>query len=511
MKRQGKRCLSLLILLILAIALGCATRAEAAVEFVCVIKADGTGDYSTLASWEAANQCDLVSSATRVFSGSKTLTVNDGAGVTLYRAGVAQTLTGTVCHAGSTQILVKSISGAATPQANDQWRVDGSNYFTISNVGDSAIATARIDGSWSTADDSALTIYGWTTSATNYIRIYTTSVARHSGRWDDTNSYRIEAAATANDTHLVDIKENYVRIEGLQIHLTNSGGYTGCSAIYIGGQDTPSEIIINNNILKGSISGSNSDAIGIYGNNANITAKIYNNIIYDFLNGTTASYGISTAIGGTYYLYNNTVYGNYVGINIAAGTITAKNNLANGNNTDYSGTIGIHSNNIAEDATSPDNTLDSKVVAFLNESGNDFHLAAADTAAADAGVSLSSEFEDDIDSDSRPQGSGWDIGADEGGDNTAPVLETVTASALYTVDVKDTITLTFDEPMDTSTIANVSGDDGCRTLIIRYYNDSDCSGGACTGRGVVIPTKYATVEWNARGTVATIKLDERTD
>ena len=121
--------------------------AQAATEFECTIKADGTGDYSTLASWESANQCFLTTSATKVFSGSKTLTVNDGASVALYRAGIEQDLIGTVCHAGSTQILVKSISGAAAPQADDQWRVDASNYFTISNAGDSTIAIAKIDGS----------------------------------------------------------------------------------------------------------------------------------------------------------------------------------------------------------------------------------------------------------------------------------------------------------------------------------------------------------------------------
>ena len=56
-------------------------------------------------------------------------------------------------------------------------------------------------------------------------------------------------------------------------------------------------------------------------------------------------------------------------------------------------------------------------VTFMDESAMDFHLAPDDTAARDQGVNLSNDanlaFLDDIDVDSRPQGVGWDIGADE--------------------------------------------------------------------------------------------------
>ncbi|MDD5538830.1 MAG: hypothetical protein PHF12_07700, partial [Candidatus Omnitrophica bacterium] len=58
-----------LIILILAVMINLAgVRAAMAVtEFVSTIKASG-GDYSSLATWEAANQCDLTAGTTRVFS-----------------------------------------------------------------------------------------------------------------------------------------------------------------------------------------------------------------------------------------------------------------------------------------------------------------------------------------------------------------------------------------------------------------------------------------------------------
>ena len=54
------------------------------------------------------------------------------------------------------------------------------------------IAIAQIDGAWNSPDTTAVAIDGWTTSAINYIRIYTTEEARHDGKWSD-NAYRFKA------------------------------------------------------------------------------------------------------------------------------------------------------------------------------------------------------------------------------------------------------------------------------------------------------------------------------
>jgi len=52
------------------------------------------------------------------------------------------------------------------------------------------IAVARIEGVWTNPDTTAVTIDGWTTDATRYIRIYTTLEARHGGVWSDAK-YRL--------------------------------------------------------------------------------------------------------------------------------------------------------------------------------------------------------------------------------------------------------------------------------------------------------------------------------
>lgn len=50
---------------------------------------------------------------------------------------------------------------------------------------------------------------------------------------------------------------------------------------------------------------------------------------------------------------------------------------------------------------------------FVNRSTGDFHLSSSDTCAQNGAVSVSSITSVDIDGDGRPQGTGWDAGADE--------------------------------------------------------------------------------------------------
>jgi len=492
--------------------------AQAATEFESTIKQDGTGCYTSLTTWEAANQCDLITSAA-LSHGGITGTIVDGS----YVKGAVSGAFGTVVHCTSTQICIKDMTGTFqnAEQMNKTVSLDGTisspaANVTASSAPASVIAVAKIDGSWTRPESSVVTIDGWTTAVDNYIRIYTTSAARHNGAWSDVIG--IDALGTwsdvsgvytmeVNGTNLIDIKENYVRIKGLQLHLINSTDITGIRGINIDPQVANTGIIINSNIIRGTISGTSSEGIGIYGNDSEITAKIYNNIIYGFINGSVANNaGVKTATGGTYYIYNNTIYGNYEGVNASAGTVVAKNNLCNGNTTDYLGSFSTASrNNLSEDTTAPEygNYYQSKQVTFEDEAGTppDYRLAAADAEAKETGTSLLADpngflsFSEDISGETRPIGDLWDIGADESGDTTDPVLNSVVASSIAAAD--DTIALTFNEIMDTSTIST-----GCSTLVIRYSDDGSGT------NAVVIPTRYATVVWSAGDTVATITLDK---
>jgi alpha-tubulin suppressor-like RCC1 family protein len=395
-------------LTILAMLLLSPATAMAVTEFVSTIKASG-GDYSSLTTWEAANQCDLTAGTTRVFSHSGiTGSIPDGSSVT----GNVSGTTATVVHASATQILLKNISG--TFWLNESIMINAGNYVSITDTGDMAASVARIEGAWASADTSALTIDGWTTSNANYIRIYSVYPAHHPGLWS-TSAYRLVVTAAANDTSAINIKENNVRVEGIQIQLINSGGYTGCRGIQATGQDALSVINVEQCLVRGTLSNTNSAAAGIYLNSTYISSKVLNNIVYDFINGSTADCtGIRLAVGGTYQVYNNTIYGCYEGIRADSSvTITMKNNLANGNTTDYYGSFDVTGYNISETATSPDTSFRGKAVTFVDEASRDLHLGSADTYAKNTGTSLSTIFTDDAEDFTR-QGT-WDIGASEYG------------------------------------------------------------------------------------------------
>ncbi|MCK4946439.1 MAG: hypothetical protein KAS59_09275, partial [Alphaproteobacteria bacterium] len=133
------------------------------------------------------------------------------------------------------------------------------------------------------------------------------------------------------------------------------------------------------------------------------------------------------ATGGTYYLYNNTLIDNYLGINIGAGTAAAKNNIVkgSGDTNAYAGTFAAGTDYNATDGTDDigegTNNKTEQTFSFVNETIDNFHLASDDAAARDSGTDLSGDTDlsvsDDIEGDTRLLGV-WDIGADAAGDVT---------------------------------------------------------------------------------------------
>ncbi len=363
------------------------------------------GQFSKLFDWEAEVECDLTATTTRVFSGSFTGAVNHGDTVTCVSGGIHNGITARVVSTSTSQLLLDNAtsSEAVILSAGDKWQVDGDNYFALAGsaneLGDTAYAVAKIDGTWSAADTTAVTIDGWETDADNYIKIYTTKTARHNGKWDE-GKYRIE---TLVDT--IVNQEDYVRVEGLQIYTEDKG--------YINYGD--GELHLSYCIIK-SDGGDGSYGVYYFGDHTS-TFKMWNNIIYDF-NGTS-SYCVCRIEGYSYW-YNNTVYNCTVGFSgyTGDGILVAKNNITQSCTTGYdnSSYYDTHSHNISSDATSPDAAYQNKNVSFADEDGDDFHLAGNDAAARNAGVDLSADanlaFSDDIDGEERGY-RGWDIGADE--------------------------------------------------------------------------------------------------
>jgi hypothetical protein len=326
-------------------------------------------------------------------------------------------------------LLLKSINNTAFSFAvGDQWRADSTDYVMISSTGASAIATAQINGTWASAEIAPLSISSpWNTSPTNYIKIYTGTGAVNTGIWS-TSAYRLVVRVTTSNTYALNIAENYVQVTGLQIGLTNNSGtnVTGCSAVNISSLTGVSLITLQKNIINGTLSGTGNTGTGITSadNDSLAVINLYNNIVYGFVNGSTASSGISVggSLGGTYNVDNNTCYGNYYGIVRVAGTANLKNNLCVSNTGgDYSGTFNAPAAvnaDYSDDATSPDGSTDQgKSVTFVS-AGSDFHLASTDTSgAATAGVDLTTTFTDDVQGIMRGTGTGvWSVGASQSGD-----------------------------------------------------------------------------------------------
>ena len=271
----------------------------------------------------------------------------------------------------------------------------------------------EIKGEWATADTTQASVNNYITTVDDDVRMFTSGSARHSGVWSET-AYRMEA--TSSPAIVFTIK--YATMDGFQIKRTASSG-NGVGPV---GVDR-SEVGLNtfkNNIIRGDYSGSANYASGISTYNVNTkNYLVYNNIFYGFINSTNSLEGYYKNMNTSHELYNNTFYGNYVGIkSLGFGGVTAKNNLSYNNTTDYDGPFTATStHNASSDATAPEyNTYyDNVTITFVNtESGTeDFHLVSGDTDAIDAGTALGSPYNVDIDGDSRPQGSAWDIGADE--------------------------------------------------------------------------------------------------
>ncbi|MCR4275693.1 MAG: peptidoglycan-binding protein, partial [Candidatus Wolfebacteria bacterium] len=395
----------------------------AATEFVSTILQSG-GDYNTLSSWEAAINTDLTVATTKVFSGSVTGVIADGATTTLWRNSTSTGITGISKHDTATQILVASISSSTYSfQINDQWRVTASttNYFQISDTGDSVIATAKIDGAWTSPDTTVVGINGWTTTSTNYIRIYTTPTARHTGKWD-TNKYRL----IATDSIPIDVYEDYVRLDGLQVQTIDPTANSRNIIVYKS-VSAANESWLSNSILRGHMNSTYLQA-GMNVNTENLVLKVWNVIGYDIYPSTTNGSFLWTYRNqstGSISIYNSTFIGGYAGLDNPGSTpFIVKNTYLGGIGT-YGRALyrGItQTTNAASDNTAADASLDDIAVNTTNftnvtPGSEDFHLPVG-SALIDVGTDTSGDtaplnFTDDIDGQTRPWGSAWDIGADE--------------------------------------------------------------------------------------------------
>ncbi|MDD4902432.1 MAG: choice-of-anchor Q domain-containing protein [Patescibacteria group bacterium] len=308
------------------------------------------------------------------------------------------------------------------------------------------------------ADTAVVTVDGWTTGADNYIKIYTPNDTatevnqsqRHSGVWDD-DKYQLVIADAASGT-IITVKEDYVRIAGLQLRFLADSSSGNDFGIWgnAGGSDV--DFRVSNNIIRGTYN-AGGYLVGIvpaYEAGSGVV-KVWNNLIYDF----TGTHGQAFEIEDLEffgYIYNNTTVNNDIGIrDHASDGSVVKNNLSCFNTDDFDVPRASSSvNNAYSQGIDPgENGLDISAYAsttiFVNPSSGDFRLKAG-SPVIDQGVNLSADsiipFNYDIQNQARPFGSAWDIGADEYYDLTAPVISNIATSTSGTT---ATITWTTNE------------------------------------------------------------------
>jgi hypothetical protein len=332
-----------------------------------------------------------------------------------------------------------------------------------------------------------------TADATHYVRMYapyaTTDVGtsqRHTGKWT-TSAARIETSGAWNCASCAPIVFYiaFMRIEGIQFRF-NTTGAADQYMIWFETLDnalTP-EYHVSNCIFRGDASNTYSSHIAIVTYNGSGigtvgSEKIYNNIFYDFNGGASQSSAVYLGDNDVVYAYNNTIHNVKYGFlhdYTAAGVMELKNNIVQGATDGYSDTVGSFGasstnnlSNVAADSPGA-NPQDSKTVTFVDSSNadhslRDFRLAAGDTAAKDAGTSLSGDailpFTTDIENATR---SGtWDIGACEYANANSMTIASLTTSNVTVSAFDAQLTYTGD--------ANTDG-----ACTFYYCNNTDSAG-----------------------------------
>lgn len=298
-------------------------------------------------------------------------------------------------------------------EAGEQANIDVSN----------TIAVAKCRSTGGTADTTAVIIDGWTTSATDYIKIWTdTSESyRHNGTWQTGNKYRFEWTPSGGTQYGIDILEPYVRIFGIQFKEISAYGSNVC----VWARAT--EVYIKDCLLLGSLSDvSDGRAVGLAQNTINV--YLINNIFLDWINSTYDCRGvrISSALSSINLAIYNCTFSNCQ-LGISLGSATGRkiiNNIFTGNTADVVGTCAAGSGYNATTNAAIGYTVTGGATAdrvsqtFSFVGAADFHLQSSDEGALSYGLNLYNDasypFQDDIDGQDRGgAAASWDIGADE--------------------------------------------------------------------------------------------------
>ncbi len=266
-----------------------------------------------------------------------------------------------------------------------------------------AVAKCRCTGG--TADTAAVTINGWTTSSTQYIKIWTDPAEsyRHAGSYPTGNKYRLYVNGGATGS-VIRVEESDVKVIGIAVR-NHTYAANGVSFSY-----SLTGILIEKCVASG-------DGVTAMSNGI-VSVCPGQVVVNNFVE--TATTGIYCAYTDANYVYNNTVRNCTTGIlGHWSNSCRAKNNLVDSTTTAYSN--GFHAdstNNAGDDDTAPgSNAIYNITVSFtgannciLAATGNDEVIGDAANLYNDAAYAFQSDI---LGTDRGGSGASWDIGAYE--------------------------------------------------------------------------------------------------
>lgn len=317
-------------------------------------------DFTTLASAEDQLECDLTSTATRVYNGTLTGTLANNAVVTLYDgvAAVDPLNTATVIRCGyqGTALMLINVTSVDHVSVGNHWRSAAGNMFAVASpaTGDTVIANIRCACSGGSADTTVVIFdsASWTTNATNYILVDAASGHSAAQTWD-TGKYRLD---TGSGTPCITLQEEFLTIRGLQIKPSNRHGIFAYYSVA-----TCIQAIENCHIVwSGTVTYA---ANGINIGSATAAARtlyINNCIIRNFPQSANSASGyaifLSSGNGSNVFVSNNTIIDCEKGIRInsvggGSPTVSVVNNIFDGITSKASiflGTMILNRNNCSD-------------------------------------------------------------------------------------------------------------------------------------------------------------------
>lgn len=263
--------------------------------------------------------------------------------------------------------------------------------------------------------DDTLSISGITTSASNYVRIYTPSAERHDGRSRTVSGTGFRLKRTAAGGVTLSIAVNHSQIEGIEIEGASS---TTAAVTYQFGTFAAGANVhlLDKCIIHDTLTGT---GYTLNISMSNLVATIRNTIIYGYQRSW------DTRNSATVTSENNTLWRHAAQLGAVSDTELSCKNTYSGHTGAaaedfYTGAASpTGNNNISSDASQAvdytagvSNIAGSAVFTSITPSSEDFRLLTGTNALVEAGATLGSVTTDIIGT-ARPQGTSYDVGAFE--------------------------------------------------------------------------------------------------